>query len=40
MELAYHLYKEDLLKVERVMKNSDLLRENHIIEVIGRYIVC
>jgi hypothetical protein len=40
MELAFHLYEEDLERVVSLTKNTDLLRENHIVEVIGRYMIC
>ena len=40
MELAYHLYVEDLNKINELMRSTDLLRENNMIEIIGRYMLC
>lgn len=39
MELSYHLYTEDLKRLNDLIKNTDLLRENLIVENVGRFIV-
>ena len=40
MELAYHLFGEDLLRINDMMSRTDLLRENHIVETVGRFMLC
>jgi hypothetical protein len=39
MELSFHLYLEDLKRLNELIKNTDLLRENLIVENVGRFIV-
>jgi hypothetical protein len=39
MELTYHLYTEDLKKINDLVTKSDILRENMIVETVGRHIV-
>ena len=39
MELSYHLFTEDFKKLNDLIKNTDLLRENLIVENVGRFII-
>jgi hypothetical protein len=39
MELSFHLYLEDLKRLNELIKNTDLLRENLIVENVGRFLV-
>lgn len=39
MELTYHLYCEDLKRISDLISKSDLLRENLIVETVGRHII-
>ena len=39
MELSFHLYTEDLKRINDLVTKSDILRENLIVEIIGRHIV-
>ena len=39
MELSYHLYTEDLKRLSELIKTTDLLRENLIVENVGRFLV-
>jgi hypothetical protein len=39
MELTFHLYTEDLQRINDLVTKSDLLRENLIVEYVGRHIV-
>jgi len=39
MELSYHLFTEDLQRINDLISRSDLLRENLIVETVARHIV-
>jgi hypothetical protein len=39
MELTFHLYTEDLKKINDLVTKSDMLRENLLVETLGRHIV-
>ena len=39
MELTFHLYTEDLQRINYLISRSNILRENLIVEYVGRHIV-
>jgi hypothetical protein len=39
MELTYHLYCEDMKRINDLIAKSDLLRENLIVETVARHII-
>jgi hypothetical protein len=39
MELSFHLFTEDLKRLNDLIKKTDLLRENLIVENVGRFLV-
>ena len=39
MELGYHLFMEDMRRLNEMIRNTDLLRENHMVETLGRILL-
>ena len=39
MELAYQLFTSDLERLNLLLRNTDILREDHIVSVIAQYIL-
>jgi hypothetical protein len=40
MELAHHLFSIDCNRLEAVARDSELMREDILVETIGRYLAC
>jgi hypothetical protein len=40
MELAHHLFSIDFNRLEAVARDSELMREDILVETIGRYLAC
>jgi len=39
MELSFHMFQEDVRRLEELIKKTDLVRENHIVELVSRYML-
>ncbi len=39
MEIAFNIYSEDLIRINNLLKESDILREDHIVSVLGHYLL-
>jgi hypothetical protein len=39
MEVSFHMFQEDVRRLEELIKKTDLVRENHIVELVSRYML-
>lgn len=39
MELAYQIFSDDLARLNNLLRESDILREDHIVSILGHYLL-
>lgn len=39
MELAYQIFSDDLSRLNSLLRESDILREDHIVSILGHYLL-
>lgn len=39
MELAYQVFSDDLARLNNLLRDSDILREDHIVSILGHYLL-